>query len=82
MEIMLRRFSDLLIEPHGSIEKKNMVWNVSGSFVYAFASILLSFAVMRIAGDEIGGTFCFWLQHLWPADVYGFLLWDPAFSDY
>lgn len=75
MEIMLRRFSDLLIEPHGSIEKKNMVWNVSGSFVYAFASILLSFAVMRIAGDEIGGIFAFGYstfgQQMFTVSYYG-----------
>ena len=36
-----------------------MAWNIAGSFVYAFASILLSFLVMRISGDEIGGIFAF-----------------------
>ncbi len=72
---MLRRFSDLLIETHGSLEKKNMVWNIAGSFVYAFASILLSFAVMRISGDEIGGIFAFGYstfgQQMFTVSYYG-----------
>ena len=56
---MGKRLSDLLIGSDRSIEKKNMAWNIAGSFVYAFASILLSFLVMRISGDEIGGIFAF-----------------------
>ncbi|MDO5415888.1 MAG: lipopolysaccharide biosynthesis protein [Lachnospiraceae bacterium] len=43
---------------HGKqIEKQNMVWNMVGSFVYAFASMVLSFLVMRIAGEDAGGIF-------------------------
>ena len=47
------------MEPEENIEKKNMAWNIAGSFCYAFASILLSFLVMRIAGDMAGGIFAF-----------------------
>ena len=56
---MLNKLSDFLMEPEENIEKKNMVWNIAGSFCYAFASILLSFLVMRIAGDAAGGIFAF-----------------------
>ena len=40
---MLNKLSDFLMEPEENIEKKNMAWNIAGSFCYAFASILLSF---------------------------------------
>ena len=56
---MLNKLSDFLMEPEENIEKKNMAWNIAGSFCYAFASILLSFLVMRIAGDMAGGIFAF-----------------------
>lgn len=36
-----------------------MIWNMVGSFVYAFASMVLSFLVMRLAGEEQGGIFSF-----------------------
>ena len=36
-----------------------MIWNMSGSFFYAFASMVLSFLVLRIAGEEQGGIFSF-----------------------
>lgn len=39
------------------IEQQNMVWNMAGSFCYAFASMVLSFLVMRIAGEDAGGVF-------------------------
>lgn len=41
------------------IEKKNMRWNMVGSFCYAFASIVLAFLVVRIVGDDQGGVFGF-----------------------
>lgn len=56
---MLNKLADFLLEPEENIEKKNMLWNIAGSFCYAFASILLSFLVMRIVGDEAGGIFAF-----------------------
>ncbi len=36
-----------------------MIWNMTGSFFYAFASMVLSFLVLRIAGEEQGGIFSF-----------------------
>ncbi|WP_373242378.1 lipopolysaccharide biosynthesis protein [Lacrimispora indolis] len=42
-----------------SLEKENMIWNMTGSFFYAFASMVLSFLVLRIAGEEQGGIFSF-----------------------
>lgn len=56
---MLDKMAGLLLETEGNIEKKNMIWNIAGSFCYAFASILLSFLVMRISGDSAGGIFAF-----------------------
>lgn len=40
-------------------EKQNIVWNMVGSFCYAFASMVLSFLVMRIVGEDQGGVFAF-----------------------
>ncbi len=45
---------------HGDhIERQNMLWNTAGSFVYALASMVLSFLVMRIVGEDQGGIFSF-----------------------
>lgn len=40
-------------------EKQNIVWNMVGSFCYAFASMVLSFLVIRLIGDKEGGIFAF-----------------------
>lgn len=48
-----------LIKTGKDLEKSNMVWNMLGSFCYAFASMVLSFLVMRLAGEEQGGIFAF-----------------------
>lgn len=40
-------------------ERQNMLWNMVGSFCYAFASMVLSFFVMRMAGEDQGGIFSF-----------------------
>ena len=40
-------------------EKENIVWNMAGSFCYAFASMVLSFLVMRVIGEDEGGIFSF-----------------------
>lgn len=39
------------------IERQNLLWNMLGSFVYAAASMVLSFLVMRIAGAQASGIF-------------------------
>ena len=38
-------------------DRQNMIWNMIGSFCYAFASMVLSFLVMRMIGEEQGGIF-------------------------
>lgn len=40
-------------------EKQNIIWNMYGSFCYAFASMVLSFLVLGIIGEEEGGIFSF-----------------------
>ena len=42
-----------------NLNRANMAWNIAGSFVYAFASMVLSFLVIRLAGEEQGGIFSF-----------------------
>ncbi len=42
-----------------TVERQNIIWNMIGSFCYAFASMILSFLVLRIAGKEQGGIFSF-----------------------
>ena len=40
-------------------QKKDFLWNAVGSLLYALASIVLAFAVIRIVGDNEGGIFGF-----------------------
>ena len=40
-------------------EKRDIIWNMTGSFLYAFASMVLSIAVVQIAGEDAGGIFTF-----------------------
>ncbi len=40
-------------------ERQNVIWNMVGSAVYALASMVLSFIVMRMAGEDEGGIFGF-----------------------
>lgn len=49
----------LMIHTGPDREQQNMIWNMIGSFCYAFASMVLSFLVMRLAGEEQGGIFAF-----------------------
>ena len=35
------------------IGRQNVVWNIAGSFVYALASMVLSFLVIRVVGDGL-----------------------------
>lgn len=53
----MKRLGELLLYKGQQLEKQNMIWNMAGSFVYAFASMVLSFLVMRIAGEDAGGVF-------------------------
>lgn len=42
-----------------TIEKRNMAWNMLGSFLYAFASMVLTMIVIQLTGEEQGGIFTF-----------------------
>ncbi len=53
----MNKMSKLLLYHGQQIEKQNMIWNMVGSMFYAFASMFLSFLVMRIAGEDAGGIF-------------------------
>ncbi|RGY98928.1 lipopolysaccharide biosynthesis protein [Clostridium sp. AM58-1XD] len=46
-----------LLYKGNNLDRENVVWNIIGSFCYAFASMVLAFIVMRMAGDEDGGIF-------------------------
>ena len=55
----MKHWTHLLMKTGMSLEKENMIWNMTGSFFYAFASMVLSFLVLRIAGEEQGGIISF-----------------------
>lgn len=59
----------------GDLEKRNIVWNIVGSFLYAFASMVLSIAVVQIAGEDDGGIFTFAFstfgQHMFMMAYFG-----------
>lgn len=56
MEVLRR----LIINDNpATLEKRNMSWNMLGSFLYAFASMALTMAVIQIVGDDQGGIFTF-----------------------
>ena len=52
-------WAGLLIKTGKNRERQNVIWNMAGSFCYAFASMVLSFLVLRIIGEEEGGIFSF-----------------------
>lgn len=56
---MAERWAKVLMRTGPDKEKQNILWNMIGSFCYAFASMVLSFLVMRLAGEDDGGIFAF-----------------------
>ncbi|MCI8725554.1 MAG: lipopolysaccharide biosynthesis protein [Hungatella sp.] len=56
---MADKWVSLLLRTGGDKERENVIWNIIGSFCYAFASMVLSFLVLRIIGKEQGGIFSF-----------------------
>lgn len=42
-----------------TLDRRNMVWNMVGSFLYAFASMVLTMIVIQLTGDVQGGLFTF-----------------------
>ena len=75
-----KRINGSIITPHNrkpgqGSEKKNIVWNMIGSFLYALSSMVLSIAVVQIAGEDAGGIFTFAFstfgQHMFMAAYFG-----------
>ena len=56
-------------------EKRDIIWNMTGSFLYAVASMVLSIAVVQIAGEDAGGIFTFAFttfgQHMFMMAYFG-----------
>ncbi len=42
-----------------TLERRNMSWNMLGSFLFAFASMVLTMIVIQLSGDVQGGMFTF-----------------------
>ena len=55
----MNQWTAALLKTGSNREKSNMLWNMAGSFCYAFSSMVLSFLVMHLAGEEQGGIFAF-----------------------
>lgn len=55
----MKNLTKQLLYKGNNVARANVVWNIAGSFVYAFASMVLSFLVIRMAGEEKGGIFSF-----------------------
>lgn len=56
MEVLQRLLID---DNEHTLERRNMTWNMLGSFLYAFASMVLTMIVVQLVGDEQGGIFTF-----------------------
>ena len=52
------------------IGRQNVAWNIAGSFVYALASMVLSFLVIRVVGRRPGRYLFLRIFHSGTADVY------------
>ncbi|MEY8396067.1 lipopolysaccharide biosynthesis protein [Lachnospiraceae bacterium 45-P1] len=56
-------------------ERRNIIWNMAGSFLYALASMVLTIAVVQIAGGDAGGIFTFAFttfgQHMFMMAYFG-----------
>lgn len=65
----------LLIGSDANLEKRNMIWNMIGSFLYALASMVLTIAVIQVVGDDQGGIFTFaytaFGQHMFMVAYFG-----------
>ncbi len=53
-------YSSLIIgKQSNNPERRDIVWNMVGSFLYALASMVLTMIVVQLVGDEQGGIFTF-----------------------
>lgn len=72
----MKEFSRWIIgDDKKDLDRKNMLWNMAGSFIYAFASMVLSIAVIQIVGEQEGGIFTFAFstfgQHMFMVAYFG-----------
>ncbi|MCR5371691.1 MAG: lipopolysaccharide biosynthesis protein [Clostridium sp.] len=67
--------ASLLLGDDNNIERRNVSWNMAGSFVYALASMLLTIAAVQAAGEDEGGIFAFAFstfgQHMFMVAYFG-----------
>ena len=63
-------------------EKRDIIWNMAGSFLYAFASMVLSIAVVQIAGRDAGGIFTFAFTTFGQHMVHDGVFRDPPVPDH
>lgn len=49
----------LINDSEETLQRRNMAWNMLGSFLYAFASMALAMVAVQLAGEEQGGIFTF-----------------------
>lgn len=65
----------LLMGDDNNLEKRNMAWNMLGSMLYAFASMVLSIVVIQVVGEDEGGIFSFAFsafgQHMFMVAYFG-----------
>lgn len=71
----MKYWARLIIGTDKNIEKRNISWNMVGSFLYAFASMVLSIAVIQMVGEDLGGIFTFGFstfgQHMFMVAYFG-----------
>ncbi len=71
----MNRWARWIIGSDKNIDRRNMSWNMVGSFLYAFASMVLSIAVIQLVGEDLGGIFTFGYstfgQHMFMVAYFG-----------
>ena len=55
-----------------------MSWNMVGSFLYAFASMVLSIAVIQLVGEDLGGIFTFGYTIYYLLTAVRLLVWKKS----
>ena len=73
----MKNLTKRLLYKGDNVARANVIWNIAGSFVYAFASMVLSFLVIRMAGEEKGGIF-----YIGSAAVFSGLFLNKTFPDH
>ena len=65
-----------------SFMENDVIWNALGSMMYALASMILAFFVLRLLGEREGGIFGVRLFYSGAAVFYSGLLRDSSLSYY